>query len=164
MAPMPNDLPQLPSLDAHGLLPPGVYDCSLEDVERLFGQFQRSDRRLRLFAHLRDYIDQLQKAGIKAQVIIDGSFVMGCVDEPDDIDLVLVLPADWDFSVDLPPYRYNLIAKHRVGRRYGFDLIVVAADSSAETQWTDFFQGIGPKWRHLPRSADDRKGVLRIIA
>lgn len=160
---MPNDLPQLPPLDAHGLLPPGVYDCLLEDVERLFGQFQRSDRRLRLFAHLREYIDQLQKAEIKAQVIIDGSFVMGCVDEPEDIDVILVLPPEWSLQGELKPFEYNLVGRKRVRVRFGFDVLPVDAGTDAERERIAFFQQTNPKWRrqlNLPLA--ERKGLLRI--
>lgn len=39
---------------------------------------------------------------------MDGSFVTA-KSEPNDIDLVLVLAADHDFSADLPPVHYNLL-------------------------------------------------------
>jgi hypothetical protein len=44
------------TLDDRKLLPPGVHDASLQEVEELFGRFQRSDRRPKLFRKLRDYL------------------------------------------------------------------------------------------------------------
>jgi hypothetical protein len=84
------------ALDDRKLLPPGVHDASVKEVEELFGRFQRSDRRPRLFAKLRDYVEELQGAEIPGSIIINGSFVMACVDEPEDIDLVLALPTEWN--------------------------------------------------------------------
>ena len=60
-----------------------------------------------LFAKLTEYVDAVKKAACGQSVIIDGSFVMACIDEPDDIDLVLVLPPDWDMQADLKPYQYG---------------------------------------------------------
>ena len=37
-------------------------------------------------------------------VNFDGSFIMRDVDEPGDIDVLLILPASWDFFKDLSPF------------------------------------------------------------
>ncbi|MCI0376828.1 MAG: hypothetical protein L0215_04430 [Gemmataceae bacterium] len=84
------------ALDDRKLLPDGVHDATLKEVEQLFGGFQKCDRRMTLFKKLRDYLAAVKKAGCGTSVIIDGSFVMGCVDGPDDVDLILVLPSDWN--------------------------------------------------------------------
>jgi hypothetical protein len=42
-------------------------------------------------------------------VLIAGSFVTSKPD-PNDIDIVLVVTANYDFSKDLPPTLYNLLA------------------------------------------------------
>jgi len=98
------------SLDERKLLPAGVHDASLEEVEALFARFQKSERRMRLFGKLRDYLAAVKRAGCGSAVILDGSFVMACVDEPDDIDLALVLPADWDTTAALKPAREERVS------------------------------------------------------
>jgi hypothetical protein len=89
------------------LLLPGVHDVTMDTVKEQFGRFQKSERRMTLFAKLTEYVDAVKKAACGQSVIIDGSFVMACIDEPDDIDLVLVLPPDWDMQADLKPYQYG---------------------------------------------------------
>jgi hypothetical protein len=42
----------IPDLDQGGFLPPGVHDCSLEEIGERFARFQVSDRRMRLFDKL----------------------------------------------------------------------------------------------------------------
>jgi hypothetical protein len=153
----------LPPLTEHRFLPPGVHDASLAEVEALFGAFQRTERRRRLFAKLREYVDEVGRATRAARVVVDGSFVMAAVDEPDDIDIILVLPEDWDMSSELRPFEYNLISRRRTRRLYGFDVFAVRAASPEETNILEFFQQVGPKWRapfSLP--AGLRKGIIRI--
>lgn len=80
------------------LVPGGVHEVALDVVKETFGKFQKSDRRLKLFDKLVAYLKAVKRADIGASVIIDGSFVMACIDEPEDIDLVLVLPTEWDIG------------------------------------------------------------------
>ena len=89
---------------------------------------------------------------------------MAAVDEPEDIDIVLVLPEDWDMASELRPFEYNLISRRRTQRLYGFDVFAVRAGSPEETNILEFFQEVGPKWRKpfgLP--AGLRKGIIRIV-
>jgi hypothetical protein len=44
---------------------------------------------------------------------VDGNFVMRCVDEPDDIDVVLVLAADWDLSAELQAFPIQRLVEAR---------------------------------------------------
>ncbi len=88
---------------------------------------------------------------------------MGLVDEPNDIDLVLVLPADWDLQADLRPYQCNLISKRMLKKAYGFDVFVVKSGSTGEAKWIDFFGQVEPKWAtHFGWPDDLRKGILRV--
>lgn len=153
----------LPPLTEHRFLPSGVHDASLADVEVLFGVFQHSERRRRLFAKLTEYVDEVRRAAPSARVVVDGSFVMAAVDEPEDIDVILVLPGDWDMSAELRPFEYNLISRRRTQRFYGFDVFAVRSGSPEEANLLEFFQQVGPKWRKpfgLP--AGLRKGIIRI--
>ena len=46
---------------------------------------------------------------------------MKCVDEPDDIDLILILPAEIGLAADISPFQYNLVSARRVREEYKFD-------------------------------------------
>jgi hypothetical protein len=153
------------AFDERKLLHPGVHDASMEDVEAAFGRFQRSDRRMKLFAKLTTYVETLKKAIPAANLIVDvdGSFVMKGIDEPSDIDLILILPADWDDAADLKPYQYNLVSKRATRRTYRFDVAIVKAGSEDEAEWLRYFGGVNPKWREkFGWPSDAKKGVLRI--
>jgi hypothetical protein len=88
---------------------------------------------------------------------------MACVDEPEDIDLVVVLNDDWDWNAKLRPFQYNVVSKLRVKKQYGFDVFFAKAGSDQETQWLSFFSQVSPKWRHHfgwpPRVG---KGVIKV--
>jgi Family of unknown function (DUF6932) len=145
------------------LLSPGVHDATLDEVEQHFARFQKSDRRLKLFRNLRDYLAAVKKAGCGTAVILDGSFVMGCVDEPGDIDLILVLPPDWDTTAELKPYQYNLVSRKRVKKDYRFDLAAVRQGSKEEKEWTAFFSEVDLKWcRQFGWPEGSTKGIVRI--
>jgi len=151
------------ALDDRKLLPPGVHDASLKELEELFGRFQRSDQRPKLFRKLREYLKELKLAECASAVIIDGSFVMGCVDEPRDIDLVVVSTADWDWNADLKPYQYNVVSKRRVKKDYRFDAIFVRPGSELETEWLEFFGRVNVKWcTHFGWPDVLTKGVVRV--
>lgn len=155
---------ELPQTLPNGLLPEGLCDLTLEQVRSLFGQFQHSDRRCRLFEKLTRYVREVGQAGWGAKIVIDGSFVMSCVDAPEDVDLVLVLPTDWDIAAELRPHEYNVISKRMVRRLYGFDVFAVRAGSEEERRWLEFFAQVNVKWSNppcrLPTGA--RKGLVRI--
>lgn len=150
--------------DARGLLPPGVHDVQMKDVGEYFGKFKKSDRRPNLFAKLEAYVDAVRNADCGSSAIVDGSFVMTCVEEPEDIDLVLVLPPGWDVKASLKPYQYNLVSKRATKRDYGFDLAAVEAGSIDEKTWIEFYGRTNAKWREkFGWSADTRKGILRVL-
>lgn len=44
----------IPALNRDGVLPEGVFDCTLEEVRERFGAFSGSDCRVRLFARLEE--------------------------------------------------------------------------------------------------------------
>jgi hypothetical protein len=81
----------IPALNDKGLLPEGLYDCTLAEIGARFGQFQRTDRRVQLFAKLCALVEEEQRAGIATALLIDGSFALS-KPSPGDIDLVIVLP------------------------------------------------------------------------
>ena len=149
--------------DERGLLPVGVHDADLDEVEAAFSRFRRTDKRMRLFARLAEYVAELRRSAIPGHLIIDGSFVMDLVNEPGDIDIILVLAETWDMDAVLRPFQYNLVSKSDIKRDYGFDVIRVAIGSDDETRWTDFFSQVSPRWiGSFGWPASLRKGLVRV--
>src|SRR5262249_35341387 len=104
------------------------------------------------------------KAGWDATVILNGSFVMECVDTPSDIDLVLVLPPGWNMNAELKPFEYNLVSRKRVRREYRIDAFAVRAGSQEEQQWLRYFQQLNPKWNQKLRvPLETKKGLIKIV-
>ena len=157
------EMPMPLQFDERQLLPPGVHEASLEEVGQYFGRFQRTDRRMTLSRKVGEYVAALRQAGFKGSVIIDGSFIMPKVDQPEDVDLVLVLPEDWDMTAELRPYQYNLVSKRRVRQEFKFDLFTVQRGTVDEQKWIDFFSQVNPKWHEpfgLPEGST--KGLVRV--
>jgi hypothetical protein len=150
-------------LDESGILPVAVHDTDLTEIGGVFGQFQKSKRRMNLFAKLTEYVTLLQRAEIRGWLIVDGSFVMACVDEPEDIDVVLVLPSDWDFTANLRPFQYNLVSKRDVKRKFPIEVFPAIAGSETEQYWTTFFQQVNIKWYESHGfKTGAQKGLVRI--
>jgi len=144
----------LPSLNEHGDLPAGIYDCTLEEVRGRFGGFQGSDRRSKLWTSFVEFIGEAKTSGLFEELLLDGSFVTGKPD-PNDIDIIMVVPRSHDFGADLPSHQYNLLAEQRVRRRFGFDIVVVKSGTDNLAQALEFFAQV----RQKPGL---RKGLLRI--
>jgi hypothetical protein len=144
----------LPALNSEGLLPVGLFDCTLLEARDRFGLFNGSDRRARLFARLEDLTSAMRLSGLFEALIIDGSFVTAKV-APNDIDLVAVLRPGHDFERDLPMSEYSLVSRALLRRRFGFDVIVAERDSSLYRTYVEFFSRV----REAPEL---KKGLLRV--
>jgi hypothetical protein len=131
----------IPRLEPTGFLPVGIHNCTLAEIRERFGVFQRTDRRLQLIAKLEEFIAEAKKSGILCSLVVNGSFVTS-EPAPNDIDLIAVVSAEHDFSAELSPAQYNLLSKHRVRRRFGFDLLVARENSLEYDRWTEFFQQV----------------------
>jgi hypothetical protein len=144
----------IPPFNDNGWLPEGLHDCSLEEAAARFGAFQRSDRRPLLWTRLLEFAHDARACGLIEAIVVDGSFVTA-EPVPNDIDLILVVLAHVDFSVDLLPAHYNLLSQWRVRRRLGFDIIVVKSGSAALDETVAFFQ-------QVKQRPGKKKGLVRI--
>lgn len=152
------------TFDDRGLLAPGTHDATLAEVEQIFARFQHSDRRIKLFGKLKTYLAELEQTGWVCQVILDGSFVMLAVDEPNDIDLILVLPADWDMFRDLRPFEYNVVSRARTRKTYGIDVTPVPAGTVQDARARLFFEQVRvERCRELGWPEDTKKGLVRVV-
>lgn len=145
----------IPDFNEDGFLPLGVYDCSLDEVEKRFARFQTTDKRLQLFDKLLNYIKEVRAIKRVSSMIIDGSFITD-IDIPNDIDLVLILAPDHNFSEELKPIEYNVLSRKRVNKRYEFDIFLAQENTLAYEKYVTFFQQV----KHKPSK---NKGILRII-
>lgn len=80
----------IPPLELSGLLPPGVHDCTIEEIRSAFVEHQ-SQRRSGLFAGMQRFLTLIKQIGCFEAAYIDGSFVTD-KPEPFDVDVVLELP------------------------------------------------------------------------
>lgn len=145
----------IPEFTEEGILPNSVHDCSFEELEVIFGRFQSTDCRINLTKRLKEYIQELRQLRIGMELLIDGSYVTR-KNNPSDIDLILVLAKEVDYSVPVNPYEYNLISNRAVKRKYGFDVFTEKKDSERFHNRLEFFQ-------RVKENPDLSKGLLRII-
>ncbi len=159
----------IPKLNADGLLPVGIHDCTFAELEADFGQDQWMEdlqsgnrrevlcsQRSKICSRLREYLARLGRLSFAvAEVVVNGSFVTAKPD-PNDVDLIVVLSAEHDFSRDLPPAEYNLLSKRRLREAgYPFDVLVVAGGGTAHEKALELFQRVRDR-------NDLNKGLLRV--
>lgn len=144
----------IPECNENGVLPLGIYDCTLNEIGGRFGKFQNTDHRYQLFQKLLKFLEEVRSTHLINEVIIDGSFVSD-KSIPNDIDLILVLPSDFDSRAAMRPFDYNFLSKRHARKQFGFDVLVAQKGSQAYQENVLYFQ----KVRNRPEL---QKGVLRI--
>jgi hypothetical protein len=107
----------IPPLNSDGVLPAGLFDCTLQEVRARFGSFAGSDQRARLLERLENLAGVMRSSGLFEALIIDGSFVTA-KPAPNDIDLLAVLRPGHDFEADLPMSQYALVSRTLLRRRW----------------------------------------------
>ena len=93
----------IPEFNRDGFLPVGVYDCEWDEIQHRFGRTENGASRAFLFGKLMEYRQELAATGLAMGLIVDGSFVTQTAD-PHDIDLVLILSKDHDFTAEMRPF------------------------------------------------------------
>ena len=144
----------IPAFNEHGCLPEGIYDCTMDEAAQRFGVFQSGDRRPQLWDKVIEFMREAESCGLIDAVLLNGSFVTA-ENEPNDIDFVVVVSSDHDFSAEFQPSEYNVLSKRQVHRRFGFDLLVARSESEEYRRYLEFFQQV----RLEPGR---KKGILRI--
>jgi hypothetical protein len=146
--------PELPQLNEQGLLPPGIHDATLEVIENRFGAFRVSDQRVRLMAQLSEFVEEARRCAVVVGVIVDGSFITS-KQEPNDIDVILLLDPDQDLAQDLPPVEYNVLSSRRVRKRWNIDVLVAPEGSCVMSTYVELFAAV----REQPGA---EKGLVRV--
>jgi len=148
----------IPDFDDN-VLPEGVHDCTVAEVEARFGRFQRTDQRMRLTDKLKQYLEAARQSGIVKAVIVDGSYTTA-KDEPDDVDLIAVLVDGFDWSQELRPYQLNVIVKAAVRREYRFDMFPFTEGDPGLDRMLAVFGRVPEKYGTL--TAKIRRGMVRV--
>lgn len=144
----------IPACDARGFLLEGVYDATLEEILDRFGQFRSNDHRVKLGERLAGYVARAASTGLLEELYVDGSFVSD-VERPSDIDLILALHRDHDFTATLSPFDKAVLSRRRVRASLRFDILVARLESQALQGYVNYFQDV----KGMP---GERKGILRI--
>jgi len=147
----------IPALDENGLLPPGVWNCTLPEAE---AAFCNTPRRRELWKGLQSFLDAEVRPHGNLPVWIDGSFTRR-KDYPDDIDVVVDL-SEWP-AADAFPIILSLYQRRpSIKATYQIDAFprhpVIPNDLSV------FFQYAGPK-AAAEFHVDEKqlKGILRVL-
>lgn len=70
----------IPPFSEQGLLPNGIYDCTMDEAAERFGAFQSSDRRPQLWARFAEFMREAKACRLIEAVLVDGSFVTATSD------------------------------------------------------------------------------------
>jgi hypothetical protein len=131
----------LPEFDSDGDLPPGIHRADLVEIEKQFGQFAASDRRVKLYTKLRQVVEMAKFSGIVQRLILGGSFVTAKT-EPNDVDLIVVITKDLEIE-SLAQSQYVMAdrdALQRVLKGDDFDVIIVREGARRMQTIIEFFQ------------------------
>lgn len=183
-------MPALPAFTSDGLLPPGDYTLTLDQLQEsvlVLGPGDPKDHptwdaawRLTLVKNLRILVGQLQQAGID-QIFIDGSFVED-KDHPNDIDGYFICDPH-RFASGLLEHDLNLLdpAKcwtwdHRTRRPHrGYPKLQLPMWHAYRVELYPHYAGLlagvdshgheleFPAWFRQSRSTGNPKGIIRII-
>jgi hypothetical protein len=139
----------IPAFRADGYLPDGLHLASEAEITFRFGA--PTKRRKRLTIRLREWIDLARRVGA-LRLLVDGSFVTA-KPEPNDIDSVILLPADFQDLVQagIDP---ALTLEEMLLKRQPEELFA-AEDQQDWDGWVEFFS--------RTREADQRlKGLVEV--
>ena len=104
----------LPALDEKGDLPPGVHAAGWTEIESRFGT--GSNARRHAFATLKHLHDLAKRTGALKNLYVFGSFV-SAVSEPRDVDVVLIMDADFRLE-SCPPESRSLFSHAEAEAHY----------------------------------------------
>ncbi|MBK9027027.1 MAG: hypothetical protein IPN98_03870 [Propionivibrio sp.] len=127
----------IPTFESNGLLPTGIHECSLEEIN---SQFTWNNHRTGLFSNFRRFLDSELKPQFPYPIFFDGSFVTD-KELPDDTDVVLDLsnaPDDqkWQALTFLQAHQERIMQTYRVHFWINFP---------GSNDFAAFFQYVGVK-------------------
>jgi hypothetical protein len=147
----------IPAADDHGLLPKGVWDCTLGEIESVFAW---NLHRQGLVMGLRRFLaEQWAPLGIACPIYVDGSFVRG-KSAPSDVDIVLDLT---DVSGVAPIAAAMAIRLQHDAIKATYTVDVWVRHPDLPRDLAAFFQYLGTKGAaDLRLDSKHPKGILRL--
>lgn len=148
----------IPALTAHGYLPVGAHDCTLDDVE---ANFAGNAHRTQLLEDLRRFLDWLITThGISLPYYVDGSYTTSKA-HPSDIDFIIDISnaTPLEIGTVMTLFAFN---RSQIKADYRIDFLPYHPNASNDLR--AFFQYVRTEElnrRNLP--IDTRKGILRIV-
>lgn len=146
----------IPDFDQYGLLPVGIHQCSIKEVEARFGW---NTHRKRLVGLLGNFLLQEVRTKFVQPFYVNGSFVTD-KEEPNDVDVVL----DMRLATDGEKWRALVLMQSRqeqFRQQYCVDFWI---NLPAQNEFSDFFQYVGTKTaRFKGLNPRHRKGILRVV-
>lgn len=145
----------IPTLEANGLLPTGIHDCSLADIR---AQFTWNDHRTGLFNRFTRFFDAELKPHFPYPIFFDGSFVTD-KELPDDTDVVLDLAfatdeRKWHALMFMNTHQQRIMDDYRVHFWINFP---------GTNDFAAFFQYVGVKTASAKGlNPLDLKGILKV--
>ncbi len=103
---------KIPDFDADGDLPPGIHHTSVEELWARFGNL--GPQRTFVSECLCKIIDLAKVSGKVERIIIFGSYATK-KPNPGDVDLLLIVPAD--FEVEYIPQEARILFEHQHAER-----------------------------------------------
>src|SRR5579871_1748701 len=114
-----------PQLDDRKVLPVAIHDAPLDEIEEVFANYGHRERRRMLLGKLKEYVRAVTQTRWPCVVILNGSFVMYCIREPDDLDIILAYGAavrDEIESPDLPHFKFKVVDRWTCKTLYKVDV------------------------------------------
>ena len=148
----------IPELDDNGLLPPGVWECSLEEIS---DRFAFNEHRKTLWEGFKHFLNAVRwPHALSTPIWIDGSYCRSKA-TPSDIDVVLDLSETHSHEAEQVALQIRF--RHaEIKARYHVDLWV--KHPSLPNDLTKFFQYVGDKAAaELQLQPKDPKGILRVL-
>jgi hypothetical protein len=144
----------IPPFREDGYLPEGIHHCMEAEATFRFGTASRRRQRLivRLIVRLRRWIELGRAVGAR-RLLVDGSFVTS-QGEPDDIDAVMLVPANFSQQVERGVEAALELEEMFLTRQP--EELFPAEDEAVWHGWCEFFS----RTRELDRR---RKGLVEIV-
>lgn len=113
----------LPAFDENGNLPPGTYESTIDEVIRKFEAPGYGQRRT-ISTKLKELFDLVSSYALG--IYVDGSYTTSKI-RPNDADVIIVLPDDFDVS-SMDAHRLEQMRKKYVDRELDISYYRITAD------------------------------------
>ena len=152
---------KLPQFDQRGLLPPGVYGCTLAQARVIFAY---NIRRELLFNALMRTLQLMRQANLTGDVLIDGSFVTDKA-HPDDVDVILDVRQQSQNAQGLALLFYINRTDELSKMGVNWFANLTRESGTSKHNFNEFFNSVGAKTAATKQlQPQDKKGTLRLMS